>query len=68
MAAAAGLPLVGENRRAEKTTTYGVGQLIEDALRNKCKKLIVGLGAALPTKAAAERQQLVGDTLYQQQN
>ena len=46
MAAAAGLPLVGENRRAEKTTTYGVGQLIEDALRNKCKKLIVGLGGS----------------------
>ena len=44
MAAAAGLPLVGENRRAEKT--YGVGQLIEDALRNKCKKLIVGLGGS----------------------
>ena len=46
MAAAAGLPLVGENRHAEKTTTYGVGQLIEDALRNKCKKLIVGLGGS----------------------
>lgn len=46
MAAAAGLPLVGKNRRAEKTTTYGVGQLIEDALRNKCKKLIVGLGGS----------------------
>ena len=43
---AAALPLVGENRRAEKTTTYGVGQLIEDALRNKCKKLIVGLGGS----------------------
>lgn len=27
MAACAGLPLVGENRHAEKTTTYGVGQL-----------------------------------------
>ena len=46
MAAAAGLPLVGENRHAEKTTTYGVGQLIKDALRNKCKKLIVGLGGS----------------------
>ena len=46
MAAAAGLPLVGENRHAEKTTTYGVGQLIKDALHNKCKKLIVGLGGS----------------------
>ena len=53
MAAAAGLPLVGENRRAEKTTTYGVGQLIEDALRNKCKKLIVGLGGSATNEGGA---------------
>ena len=46
MAAAAGLPLVGDNKHAEKTTTYGVGQLIKDALRNKCKKLVVGLGGS----------------------
>ncbi len=46
MAAAAGLPLVGNNKHAEKTTTYGVGQLIKDALRNKCKKLVVGLGGS----------------------
>ncbi len=46
MAAAAGLPLVGDNKHAEKTTTYGVGQLIKDALHNKCKKLIIGLGGS----------------------
>ncbi len=46
MAAAAGLPLVGENRQAGKTTTYGVGQLILNAVKSGCKKIIVGLGGS----------------------
>mgnify|MGYP000096171894 FL=1 len=66
MAAAAGLPLVGENRRAEKTTTYGVGQLIEDALRNKCKKLIVGLGGSATNEGGCGAAAALGVTLYQQ--
>lgn len=46
MAAAAGLPLVGENKHAEKTTTYGVGQLIEHAANAGCKRIVVGLGGS----------------------
>lgn len=46
MAAAAGLPLVGANRQAQKTTTYGVGQLMAHALLSGCKKVIVGLGGS----------------------
>ena len=46
MAAAAGLPLAGENKNAEKTTTYGVGQLIKLALSSGCKKIIIGLGGS----------------------
>lgn len=46
MAAAAGLPLVGDNMHAEKTTTFGVGQLIEHAAKTGCKKIIVGLGGS----------------------
>ena len=46
MAACAGLPLVGENKAAEKTTTYGVGQLIRHAVEQGAKKLIVGLGGS----------------------
>lgn len=57
MAACAGLPLVGENRHAEKTTTYGVGQLMAHAAKRGCKKMIVGLGGSatndLGTGAAA---------------
>lgn len=46
MAAAAGLPLVGDNRHAEKTSTYGVGQLLLDALDHGACKVIVGLGGS----------------------
>lgn len=57
MAACAGLPLVGENLHAEKTTTYGVGQLMADAVKRGCRKIVVGLGGGatndLGTGAAA---------------
>ena len=46
MAAAAGLPLVGDNKHAELTTTFGVGQLIEHAARSGIKRLVVGLGGS----------------------
>ena len=46
MAAASGLPLVGENKSAGKTTTYGVGELILAALRDGAKKVILGLGGS----------------------
>ncbi|MBE6931647.1 MAG: glycerate kinase, partial [Ruminococcaceae bacterium] len=46
MAAAAGLPLVGDNRHAEKTTTYGVGELMKAALDAGCVKLVMGLGGS----------------------
>ena len=46
MAAAAGLPLVGENAHAEQTTTYGVGQLMLAAAKKGCTKMIVGLGGS----------------------
>ncbi|MCI9405810.1 MAG: glycerate kinase [Oscillospiraceae bacterium] len=46
MAAAAGLPLVGEEKRADRTTTYGVGQLMAHAAHAGCRKMIVGLGGS----------------------
>ena len=46
MAAAAGLPLVGERRSAEQTTTYGVGLLMRLALVRGCKKIILGGGGS----------------------
>ena len=46
MAAAAGLPLVGENRHAEQTTTYGVGELIAHAVKHGAKRVVLGLGGS----------------------
>lgn len=46
MAAAAGLPLVGEDRRVADTTTYGVGQLIVHALKRGAERILLGLGGS----------------------
>lgn len=46
MAACAGLPLAEGRLNPEKTTTFGVGQLILDAAASGCTKIIMGLGGS----------------------
>ena len=46
MAATASLPMVLGREDPRRTTTYGVGQLIADAVARGCKKIIVGLGGS----------------------
>ena len=46
MAAAAGLPMVGENRDPERTTTYGVGQLIAHAVSRGARRIVLALGGS----------------------
>lgn len=46
MAAAAGLPMVGEKKNPETTITYGVGQLIAHAVENGCREILLGLGGS----------------------
>lgn len=47
MASASGLPLVPEDKRNPLiTSTYGTGQLIQDALERDCKKIILGIGGS----------------------
>ncbi len=46
MAAAASLPMVLGRENPRVTTTYGVGQLIRDAVSRGCKNIIVGLGGS----------------------
>jgi glycerate kinase len=53
MSACAGLPLVEGKADPRKTTTYGVGQLMEDAIRRGCRKLIIGLGGSCTNDAGA---------------
>lgn len=46
MAAAAGLPQVGERRCPGTATTYGVGELIAHAVGTGCKRILLGLGGS----------------------
>lgn len=47
MASAAGITLVSENERNPmNTTTYGVGELIKDAINKGCRRFIVGIGGS----------------------
>lgn len=64
MAAAAGLPLVGDNRHAEKTTTYGVGQLMLAAAQAGCRQLIVGLGGSSTNEGGCGAAAAAGVRFY----
>lgn len=47
MASASGLTLVPKERRNPMvTTTYGVGDMILDALRRGCRKIVMGIGGS----------------------
>lgn len=46
MAAAAGLPMVGQRKDPESTTTYGVGLLIRHAVESGCREILLGLGGS----------------------
>ncbi len=47
MASAAGLPLLSENERDPmRTTTFGVGEMILDALDEGCRRFLFGIGGS----------------------
>ena len=47
MASAAGLTLIEENKRNPlNTTTFGVGELILDAIEKGCRRFIIGIGGS----------------------
>lgn len=46
MAAAAGLPMVGQRLDPSRTSTYGVGQIIRHAVENGCTEILLGLGGS----------------------
>lgn len=61
MAQAAGLTLVSESQRNPlKTTTYGVGELLLDAVHNGCKRLIVGIGGSATNDVGTGMLQALG--------
>lgn len=46
MAAAAGIVLTGKEKRPLDATTYGVGEMIRDAVEKGCRSFIVGIGGS----------------------
>lgn len=61
MAQAAGLPVLSNNERNPWiTTSYGVGQLINDAVRRGCRRIIVGLGGSATTDGGLGMLQALG--------
>ena len=46
MAAAAGIILVGKDKRPLDATTYGVGEMIRDAIARGCREFIIGIGGS----------------------
>ena len=65
MAAASGLPLLlEEERNPMKTSTYGTGELIMDAIGRGCEHLLVGIGGSATNDAGTGMLQAMGYRFY----
>lgn len=61
MASASGLPLLTPaERNPLKTSTFGTGQLIADALNKGCRKFLVGIGGSATNDAGMGMLQALG--------
>ncbi len=61
MSAAAGITMVtDEERNPLYTTTYGVGELIRDAIANGCRRFIVGIGGSATNDGGIGMLQALG--------
>ncbi len=61
MAAASGLPLLSqEERNPLKTTTFGTGELILDAVKRGAKRIIVGIGGSATVDGGSGMAQALG--------
>ena len=64
MAQAAGLPLVRNRKDPKITTTYGVGELILNALDSGCRRVILGLGGSATNDCGAGMAAALGIKFY----
>ncbi len=61
MSGAAGLTLVpAEKRNPLDTTTYGVGEVIRDGIRQGCRKFIIGIGGSATNDGGVGMLQALG--------
>lgn len=65
MAAISGLPLLREEQKNPmKTTTFGTGELIKDALKKGCTHFIIGIGGSATNDAGTGMLQALGYRFY----
>lgn len=64
MAAAAGLPMVGDRLNPSLTTTFGVGELIRHAVENGARQIILGLGGSCTNDAGCGCASALGVKFY----
>lgn len=65
MASASGLPLLRpEERNPLQTTTYGTGEMIADALRRGCRKLLIGIGGSATNDGGTGMLSALGFRFY----
>ena len=67
MAAAAGLPLVGERRDPEKTTTYGVGQMMAHAAAHGARQIVLTLGGSATNDGGCGAAAALGMRFYDEE-
>lgn len=69
MAAAAGITLIAtEERNPLHTTTYGVGEMINDAISKGCRHFIIGIGGSATNDGGAGMLQALGYALLDKDN
>ena len=67
MAAASGLPLLTvDERNPLKTTTYGTGEMIADAINRGCHKIMLGLGGSATNDGGLGVANALGVRFYDQ--
>lgn len=68
MAACAGLPLVDGRENPMLTTTFGVGELMLDAVKKGCKKIIMCLGGSCTNDLGCGAAAAVGIKFFNSEN
>lgn len=69
MAAAAGITLIAtEERNPLHTTTYGVGEMIKDAISKGCRHFIIGIGGSATNDGGSGMLQALGYALLDKDN
>jgi glycerate kinase len=64
MAASAGISAANGKLAPELASTYGVGELIDDAISMGCRKIILGLGGSCTNDAGAVMAAALGTKFY----